>query len=184
MKRLSTPKGGGPFAVIVDLHGGAWNTGNLSDCHVRSEVLVKSGFAIASINFRQAKERYPSSLQDINYAIRWLKVNGAEYDIDPTRVGISGQSSGGHLAALVAMRPYDERYNQIALDTYGNVDASVVCMALEWPVINPHSRYHHALKALKKPETSEWVGQTPRYHNIYWGDEAAMIEGSPLLALE
>ena len=63
-------------------------------------------------------------------------------------------------------------------------DASVVCLALEWPVINPYSRYHHALKALKSPESSEWVGQIPKCHNIYWGDEAAMIEGNPMLALE
>jgi acetyl esterase len=184
MMRLFMPKEDGPFALIVGLHGGASNTGNFYDCQVRSEVLVKSGFAVAAIDFRQANERYPSSLQDINYAVRWLKVSGAEYDIDPNRVGISGQSSGGHLAALAAMRPDDERYNQIALDTYGHVDASVVCMALEWPVINPYSRYHHALKALKRPETSEWVGQIPQYHNIYWGDEAAMIEGNPMLALE
>ena len=40
---LFMPKGEGPFAVIVDLHVGAWNTGELSNCHVRSEVLVKSG---------------------------------------------------------------------------------------------------------------------------------------------
>ena len=66
MMRLFIPKGDGPFAVIVDLHGGAWNTGSFSDCQVRSEVLVKSGFAVAAIDFRQASERYPSSLQDIN----------------------------------------------------------------------------------------------------------------------
>ena len=83
MMRLFMPKGDGPFAVIVDLHGGAWNTGNFSDCQVRSEVLVKSGFAVAAIDFRQANERYRSSLQGINYAVRWLKVNGAEYNIDP-----------------------------------------------------------------------------------------------------
>ena len=82
------------------------------------------------------------------------------------------------------MRPDDDRYNQITLDTYGHVDASVVCMALEWPVISPYSRYHNALKALKRPEASEWVGKISKYHNIYWGDEAAMIEGNPMLALE
>ena len=86
MIRLFMPKGDGPFALIVGLHGGAWNTVNFSDCQVSSVVLVKSGFAVAAIDFRQANERYPSSLQDINYAVRWLKVNGAEYNIDPDPV--------------------------------------------------------------------------------------------------
>jgi acetyl esterase/lipase len=58
------------FSVIVDLHGRAWNTGNLSDYQVRTEVLVKSGFSVVAIDFRQANERYPSSLQDINYVVR------------------------------------------------------------------------------------------------------------------
>ena len=40
MMRLFIPKGGGPFAVIVDIHGRAWNTGELSDCQVCCEVLV------------------------------------------------------------------------------------------------------------------------------------------------
>ena len=137
MMRLFRPEGEGLFPIVIDLHGGAWNTGDLSGCQVRDEVLVKAGLAVAALDFRHGADRYPTSLQDINYAIRWLKANAEELALDPARVGLSGQSSGGHLAALAAMRPNDPRYTEITLDSDTKVDAGVVCVALEWPVINP-----------------------------------------------
>ncbi|NQW00610.1 MAG: alpha/beta hydrolase [Rhodospirillales bacterium] len=181
--RLFTPRGGGPFPLVVDLHGGAWNKGDRSGCQGRDEVLVNAGLAVAALDFRQAADGYPASLADIHYAIRWLKANAPRLDLDPARVGLSGQSSGGHLAALLAMRPDDPRYSAIALDTDNLVDATVRCLVMEWPVINPLSRYHHALRCLQTPETGQWAQGIPEFHDIYWASEAAMAEGNPLLAL-
>ena len=184
MMRLYRPVGEGPFPIVIDLHGGAWNTGDLSGCQVRDEVLVKAGLAVAAIDFRQGAERYPSSLLDINFCIRWLKVKSQALLLDSSRVGLSGQSSGGHLAALAAMRPKDPRYTEIPLESDSDVDASVVCVALEWPVINPLSRYHHALRSLKNTNTADWVGEIVEFHHTYWADEKTMEEGNPMLALE
>jgi len=187
MMRLFRPDGPGPFPIVIDLHGGAWNTSDLSSCQTRDEVLVKAGMAVAALDFRQGSDRYPASSQDINYAIRWVKAHADELQLDPARVGISGQSSGGHLAALAAMRPADARYNALQVEGGDGIDAQVVCVAMEWPVINPLSRYHHALRALETaetPETAEWVGRIPEFHHTYWVDEETMDEGNPMLALE
>lgn len=186
--RLFTPirkcMGNGPFPLIVDIHGGAWNNGDRTGCDVRDEVLVKAGFAVASLDFRQGADKYPSSLQDIHYGIRWLKANAERLNLKPRCVGISGQSSGGHLAALIAMRPNDPRYAALPLEGYAEIDASVRCLAMEWPVINPSSRYHHALRCQKDPKSDGWAEKIPGHHDTYWGDLAAMEEGNPMLALE
>ncbi len=58
---------------------------------------------------------YPKALADINYAIRWVKLHAKDLKTRPDLVGISGQSSGGHLAMLAAMRPHDPRYTAIPL---------------------------------------------------------------------
>ena len=184
MLRLFTPAGEDPFPIVVDLHGGAWNTGDVTGCQIRDEVLVNAGLAVAALDFRHGADGYPTSLQDINYAIRWLKLNSEKLNINPSRLGLSGQSSGGHLAGLTAMRPTDPRYSEIVLNANTNVDARVACVAMAWPVINPLSRYHHALRSLENPDTSGWVGRIPEYHDIYWRDEETMAEGNPLLALE
>ena len=103
--RLYRPLGSGPFPLVVDLHGGAWTAGDFGDCEARDQVLVETGLAVAALNFRHGADGYPKSLIDINYAIRWLKAEAQAHRIDPARVGLSGQSSGGHLVMLAAMRP-------------------------------------------------------------------------------
>ncbi len=178
-----------PLPVVVDLHGGAWNNNDLTSCAPRDEVLAASGLAVAAIDFRHGAERYPSSLADINYAIRWLKAQGGELGLDASRVGLCGQSSGGHLAMLAAMRPFDPRYSAIPLaGDAGKIgagaapDATVRCVGVQWAVINPLSRYRHALR--QRAQGADWANDIPESHDRYWGDEAAMAEGNPLLALE
>lgn len=181
--RLFRPAGDGPFPVVVDLHGGAWTKGDLNECTERAEHLAKAGLAVAALDFRHAEDGYPTSLQDINYAIRWLKTKAADLKLDANRVGITGQSSGGHLAMLAAMRPRDPRYMEIALRG-GSDDASVRCVGMTWPVINPISRYRHALRLRASDNPPAWTGDIPERHDTYWRTEENMAEGNPMLALE
>lgn len=183
--RLSRPDGDGPFPVVLDLHGGAWTRGTHDQCQPCDEVLVATGIATAALEFRHADDGYPSSLIDINFAVRWLKSHAAQLQLDAERVGIVGQSSGGHLAMLSAMRPQDERYASIPLDDGDpSIDARVRCVGMLWPVINPLSRYRHALRARSSNNPSDWVRDLPERHDIYWQNEQAMAEGNPMLALE
>src|SRR5713101_7705274 len=54
---------------------------------------------------------YPACIQDANYGVRWLKSKAASWNGDPSKIGIYGSSSGGHVAELLGMRPRDKRYN-------------------------------------------------------------------------
>lgn len=179
--RLFLPEGAGPFPVVVDIHGGAWCSGDLADGQGRNEALAGAGIAAVAINFRHGPDGYPSSLADINYAIRWVKTHAAELRIRPDRVGLSGNSSGGHLAMLAAMRPRDRRYTALKLQ---GADATVQAVAMLWPVINPLSRYRNALRARDSANPPAWVGDIPERHDTYWRTEKAMAEGNPMVALE
>ncbi|PPR58475.1 MAG: hypothetical protein CFH10_02015, partial [Alphaproteobacteria bacterium MarineAlpha4_Bin2] len=119
--RLHTPVGVGPFPVVLDLHGGAWCKGHIDDCSVRDDALAAAGIAAGALDFRDGASGYPTSNQDINYAVRWIKSNAVKLNIDADRIGLVGQSSGGHLAMLAAMRPKDARYVQIPCE--GGMDA-------------------------------------------------------------
>ena len=69
-------------------------------------MLAGHGVIVVSLDWRCGREgAYPLALTDINYAIRWAKPHAKELKTRPDLVGISGQSSGGHLAMLAAMRP-------------------------------------------------------------------------------
>lgn len=185
MMRLFRPVGDGPFPIVVDLHGGAWNNGDFTRCQSHGEGWTREGLAVAALDFRQAEDRYPSSLADINYAIRWIKAHAADLRVDPGKIGLAGQSSGGHLAMLAAMRPSDPRYTEIPLgDGSSSVDATVKCVGMAWPVINPLSRYRHAKRALAGDQPASWAEGMPAKHHTYWVDEDTMTEGNPMLALE
>lgn len=183
MLTLYRPAGKGPFPGIIDLHGGAWNNGDRSQCHDRAVVFAEAGMATAALDFRQAADGYPTTLVDINYSVRWLKAHARDFGIDPAKVGLSGQSSGGHLAMLAAMRPNDARYAAIPLSG-SPVDARVRCVGMSWPVINPLSRYRNALRGAAQNPPEDWVGDIPLRHDIYWKTEEAMAEGNPVRILE
>ena len=192
--RLFRPPGDGPFPAVIDLHGGAWCSGDLTECQVYAEGLAKAGLVVAAIDFRHAGDGYPSSLVDINYAVRWVKANASRLGASADRIGIAGQSSGGHLAMLAAMRPADPRYAAIdlpagtpALDAPAGApafDATVRAVAMLWPVINPLSRYRHALRERASANPAAWQVNIPERHDLYWKTEANMAEGNPMLALE
>jgi acetyl esterase/lipase len=187
LARLFKPRGQGPFPLIVDLHGGAWNLGDrLMDTPI-NEPLAKSGVVVAALDFRMPPvASYPASLADINYAIRWLKTQAPKWGSRSELVGILGSSSGAHQAMLLGMRPHDSRYAAIPLPAGSPaVDASVRCVVLCWPVIDPLARYHYAkkVKAGGKPYP-ELIDMVLPLHDKYWQTEAAMAEGNPVLALE
>jgi acetyl esterase len=177
--RLFMPVSNAPVPLVVDLHGGAWCNGDLKDGEPRHLALARAGIAVASVNFRHATSGYPTSLVDINYAIRWLKSHAARIGIDPARVALCGQSSGGHLAMLAAMRPGHPAYTTASLD---GADATVKAVVMVWPVINPLSRYRNALK--QREAGAAWVSDIPERHDTYWKTTAAMEDGNPMLILE
>jgi acetyl esterase/lipase len=181
-----TPRRAGPFPALVECHGGAWCLSDRLSERLRHEAMASRGIVSIALDFRSGnQDPYPASVQDINYAVRWAKSRASELKTRPDLVGVSGQSSGGHLAMLVAMRPHDPRYAAIPLPGGAPAhDASVRCVVMSWPVINPFGRYRMAKRELAAPNPPEWPKSIVARQDAYWRSEAAMAEGNPLLALE
>jgi acetyl esterase/lipase len=104
------PASTSPPPLVVWIHGGAWMFGDrrylpetLRPNQLFDE-LIASGLAVATIDYRHALEaKFPAQLHDAKAAIRYLRAHGDVLGIDTSRVGIWGESAGGHLAALVAL---------------------------------------------------------------------------------
>ncbi len=192
LARVFTPRGDGPFPLIVELHGGAWCRGDRLSDAIMNEPLARSGVVVAALDFRMPPEAsYPGSLLDISYAIRWFKSRAAQFRSRPDLVGVMGASSGAHQAMLLAMKPRDPKYAALPLPA-GSIpagssefDGRVRCAVLCWPVIDPLGRYRYArkLKAGGQPYP-EVVDRVLPSHDEYWRTEDAMAEGNPTLALE
>lgn len=93
--------------VILLVHGGAWREGNKSDMALAAALFTKADFVAISIGYRlfhpekRKQNIYPAAYDDVQRAVRFLRVNSATYGIDPQRIGAMGFSAGGHLVALL-----------------------------------------------------------------------------------
>ncbi|MEZ5819036.1 MAG: alpha/beta hydrolase fold domain-containing protein [Hyphomicrobiaceae bacterium] len=186
LARFYKPRGDGPFPVIVDLHGGAWCNQDRTNDKVICEALARSGVLVVALDFRMPPDAgYPASLADINFAVRWVRANAARLKAKPDRIGYIGISSGGHQAMLAAMRPSDTRYGAVATADVPKGDASVQCVVLLWPVIDPIGRYRYGKDLIAKGgDYPANINNVIPSHDKYWGSEAAMEEASPPAMLD
>jgi acetyl esterase len=107
--------------------------------------IAASGVLVVAIDMTLAPEApYPACVQDANYGVRWLKWKAPGWKGDPSKIGIYGSSTGGHVAELLALRPRDPRYNAIPVPEAPNLDATVAYVAARSPISNTFARYQNA----------------------------------------
>jgi acetyl esterase/lipase len=107
--RIYTPKGTGPFPVVVYYHGGGWVIANLDTYDASPRAIANLANAVVvSSHYRQAPEhKFPAAHQDAFAAYRWVLKNAGPLKGDPSKVAVMGESAGGNLAASVSMMARD-----------------------------------------------------------------------------
>ncbi|RPF29931.1 acetyl esterase/lipase [Streptomyces sp. Ag109_G2-6] len=107
---VRVPAAAGPVAAVVWIHGGGWLEGDrrYPPPTVPAELLhgtvLGAGLALVCIDYRHSLEApFPAQLHDVKAAIRYVRRHAAELGIDPHRIGVMGESAGGHLAALAGL---------------------------------------------------------------------------------
>ena len=89
LARVFRPHGEGPFPALVECHGGAWCLSDRTTERLRHEAMAKNGIVSIALDFRSGNEDpYPSSVQDINYAVRWAKLNARALKTRAELVGL------------------------------------------------------------------------------------------------
>jgi acetyl esterase len=177
MARIYQPQGTGPFPTVLDLHGGAWRRKDRLAEEPMDRAIAASGVLVVAIDLRLSEEApYPASVQDANYGVRWLKSRAAEWNGDPSNIGVYGSSSGGHVAQLLGMRPRDARYHAIPLPAAPNFDATVAYVASRSPISDPYARFQQA-ERMKR----EGMIENSR---IYFNPWETIHEGNPQQILE
>jgi acetyl esterase/lipase len=103
---LYAPKGPGKFPAVIAIHGGGWRLANLDNYRYLGPWLAERGYAVLAVTHRLSKpaeKAYPEAVQDVRAAVQFVKGKASELKVDPERVALMGDSSGGHLASLVAL---------------------------------------------------------------------------------
>jgi len=104
------PEGEGPFPVVVYFHGGGFVGGSLNVVDEPARALAADARAIVmTAAYRLAPEhKFPAATDDSMAALAWAAEHAAEFGGDPSRLYAMGDSAGGNLAAVAAIRCRDE----------------------------------------------------------------------------
>ncbi len=110
LARIFTPKGDGPFPVVVYFHGGGWVIANLDVYEPSCRALCNAAEAIiVSVAYRLAPEhKYPAAVEDAHAAVQWVSENAGQLGGDARRVAVAGESAGGNLATVACLKTRDE----------------------------------------------------------------------------
>ena len=102
-----------PLPLIIWLCGGSWVEMD-RNVHLPNFIeFAEKGYVVASLDYRTSMfGSFPDSLIDIKAAIRYLRANANQFQINPEKIGIMGESAGGHLAALVGTTGQEKEYDQ------------------------------------------------------------------------
>ena len=98
-------EGGGPFPIILSIHGGAFMGCDKADMQVLPMLEgLKRGYAVVALNYRLSWEAtFPALVQDAKAAVRWVRGNAGWYYLDPERIAAWGGSAGGYLSTMLGV---------------------------------------------------------------------------------
>ena len=121
---LITPKGSGPFPVLVYLHGGGWICGSPTTHNKLAHRFAEAGYLVLNVDYRLAPEHpFPTPFEDCVEAVRWAHREISAFRGDPERIALGGDSAGGNLtAAVAAALQGDPACPKAALLLYGVFD--------------------------------------------------------------
>lgn len=94
--------------LLIWTGGSGWMADNGKDtADAIAEIFNPRGFVVAGVSIRTSTQaQFPAQVHDIKAAIRFLRANAGTYGIDPQRVAVMGDSSGGWTTAMAAL--YDD----------------------------------------------------------------------------
>lgn len=163
--------------VIIIIYGSAWFSNNAKDMAYMSigKPLLDAGFAVVSINHRSSSDaKFPAQINDVKGAIRFIRANAQKYKLDTRFIGITGFSSGGHLASMAGVTNdmKTRTLGSTTIDIEGNVggnlrQSSNVDAVVDWfgPVDMSRMENCETPKDEKSPEAA-LLGCPPRENPV------------------
>jgi len=129
------PQSSAKAPAVIIVHGGGWVRGNRQvDVAPLFQPLSDAGFAWFSIDYRLATDvlHFGVAIDDVEQAIRFVKAHAAEYNIDPNALALVGESAGGQLAAMAALRATPDESVKAVVALYAPTDLVTLVKTSEY----------------------------------------------------
>jgi acetyl esterase/lipase len=106
-----------PSGALVYIHGGGFTYGTLDEFEVPMRLIAeRAGIVTYIVEYQLAPEaKYPVQIEEIEYVVRWLFDNAAAQGIDPAKIGVGGDSAGGNMTCVIALKLRDQNGPRLAV---------------------------------------------------------------------
>jgi acetyl esterase/lipase len=95
-----------PNRTLIYIHGGGWTGGAKETSALQFLPFLQMGWNVVNVEYRLARVSLaPAAVEDCLCALRWVYRNAKQYNIDTTRLVVTGNSAGAHLALTSGMLP-------------------------------------------------------------------------------
>lgn len=151
---ISAPEGPGPFPVLMIIHGGGWVLHTNTVMEGMSRYITNRGYVVFNINYRVTPDvSMETIVGDCLGALIWTKEHAAEYNGNPSRIAVTGDSAGGHLTAMLVTQANNPAFSP-AYQGSANPDLSITC------AIPSYGIFDFVGLGKKLPSlTKQWVGE-------------------------
>lgn len=114
-------------AAFIYIHGGGWTVGSLPEFDTFFRIMAEEGgVQVYAIEYHLAPEhKYPTQLREVEATLRWLHQNASGRGVDPDRIAVGGDSAGGNMTAVTALRMRELKGPKIALQVLVYPEAKV-----------------------------------------------------------
>lgn len=171
------PRSDEKYPAVVFVTGGGFLASNKGSYIQQRLAIAEAGYVVASIEYRVAPASvFPSALEDVKAAIRFLRANSEKYNIDKSKIAVMGDSAGGYLSAFAGLtngnRKFDKDDNlqensdvQAVVDIYGVSDLT---------------KGDEALDKLGNSPQALWINGCPTFTNLNSNEPKRFLEASPI----
>jgi acetyl esterase/lipase len=159
---LYMPRGVAKAPIVIGIHGGGWQGGSPAAYQHWGPLYAKNGIGLFAIRYRLAKAgTYPKAAYDVKAAIQFVRAKAADLGADPDRIGLQGDSAGGHLASLVGIAP-DAFKSGYQNAPHAAVPATVKTVVSVYGIYDMLAQWQHDQIARPRDQISEkFLGTTP-----------------------
>ena len=184
MARIYEPQGAGPFPVVLDLHGGAWQRKDRKAEEPMDRAIAASGVLVVAIDITLSGEApYPAAVQDASYGVRWLKARAPSGKAIRRR---SASTAARAAATSPSSSPCARTTRATTPSRWQNTpgaDTRVAYVATRSPISDPYARWQQAER--KKNENLIKASKTffQPWETIHEANPQEMLERKETVAL-
>jgi acetyl esterase/lipase len=154
-----------PQPTLIYIHGGGWTGGTKEGAFMSVMPWLSMGWTVVNVEYRLARVSHaPAAVEDCLCALKWVVSHAGEYHFDPSKLVVSGDSAGGHLALMTGMTPAEAGLDRECTSDHDDAALPKVAAIVNWYGITDVADLLDGPN--RKAYAVSWLGSAPDREEI------------------